>query len=110
MAIDPHTKYVVTITAEGKPSVGIECDDPLGAAEAVTRILQPYAEIDRPAVARPATAAAAQPAPDRPGQEPPLCGVHNLPMVGMTGKRGFFWSCHQRLPDGSWCGYKPPQR
>jgi hypothetical protein len=104
------TTYVVTITATGKPSVSIECYDPLGAAEAVSRILHTYAQIDLPAVARPATGAAAQPAPDRPNQESPLCGVHRVPMVGMTGKNGFFWSCHQRMADGSWCGYKPAKR
>jgi hypothetical protein len=44
--IAPRTKDVVAITAEGKPSVGIGCDDPLGAAEAVSRILCTDATIE----------------------------------------------------------------
>jgi hypothetical protein len=101
------TKYVVTITAEGKPSVSIECYDPLGAAEAVGRILQTYATIGAPAApeARPEP-----PRPEQPSSAPPVCGVHQVAMVGMTGKNGFFWSCHQRQDDGGWCGYKPPKR
>jgi hypothetical protein len=22
---------------------------------------------------------------------------------------GYFWSCNQKLEDGSWCPYKPPK-
>jgi len=81
---DTNTKYVVTITAKGKPSVSIECYDPLGAAEAVGRILRTYATIDTPAApeARPEP-----PRPEHPSSAPPVCGVHRVPMVGMTGGR-----------------------
>jgi hypothetical protein len=40
-------------------------------------------------------------------QEPPICAVHGLPMVKVQGKRGTFWSCHQKNEDGSWCSFKP---
>jgi len=40
-------------------------------------------------------------------QEPPTCEVHQLPMVRVEGRRGAFWSCHQRMPDGSFCSYRP---
>lgn len=33
----------------------------------------------------------------------PLCPVHNVAMKYRNGKRGPFWSCSQKLPDGSWC-------
>jgi hypothetical protein len=39
--------------------------------------------------------------------EPPICAVHHLPMVNVQGKKGAFWSCHQKLPDGSWCAFRP---
>lgn len=42
-----------------------------------------------------------------PDAEPPMCGVHEMPMVLMHGRRGDFWSCHEKNPDGSWCSYKP---
>jgi hypothetical protein len=39
----------------------------------------------------------------------PICAIHNAPMNWMPSKHGGgFWSCHVRLPDGSWCPYKPP--
>jgi hypothetical protein len=40
-------------------------------------------------------------------QEPPICGIHNLPIVKVQGNRGEFWSCHQKNADGSWCNYRP---
>lgn len=39
--------------------------------------------------------------------EAPICQVHQLPMVKVRGRRGAFWSCHQRLPDGQFCSYRP---
>jgi hypothetical protein len=44
------------------------------------------------------------------GEEPPICAVHNLPMVRVHGKQGDFWSCHQKNEDQTWCSYKPPIR
>lgn len=38
---------------------------------------------------------------------PPECGVHHIAMVLVQGKKGPFWSCHQKNFDGSWCSYKP---
>jgi hypothetical protein len=40
--------------------------------------------------------------------EAPLCRVHRTPMVWQQGRKGYFWSCHQRMADGqTWCSYKP---
>jgi hypothetical protein len=54
------------------------------------------------------SASQAQSSPVTTDQEPPLCGVHNIPMVWQKGKRGDFWSCHEKDPDGSYCSYRPP--
>lgn len=41
-------------------------------------------------------------------ETPPVCDVHKVPMVQVKGKSGsFFWSCHQKNADGTWCSYKP---
>ena len=40
-------------------------------------------------------------------RETPVCAVHNVPMVWQKGRRGFFWSCHERNADGSFCSYRP---
>src|SRR5438105_2639672 len=37
----------------------------------------------------------------------PMCEIHQIPMVRMKGKRGPFWSCHQKDEDGNWCDYRP---
>ena len=42
--------------------------------------------------------------------EPPICGVHQIPMVRVNGREGPFWSCHEKNEDGSWCSYKPNGR
>lgn len=37
----------------------------------------------------------------------PICAVHNTLMVSVQGKKGPFWSCHQKNSNGSWCNYRP---
>jgi hypothetical protein len=43
------------------------------------------------------------------GTDAPVCAVHNTPMVLQPGKRGSFWSCHERTADGGFCSYRPPR-
>jgi hypothetical protein len=44
-----------------------------------------------------------------PQQARPVCPVHGKPMWHQQGKHGWFWSCHQRDEDGSYCSYRPGQ-
>jgi hypothetical protein len=39
----------------------------------------------------------------------PMCLIHDRPMVLMHGRRGPFWSCHQKSKDGTWCDYRPDE-
>ena len=39
--------------------------------------------------------------------EPPICGVHDIPMVRVAGKNGPFYSCHERDAEGRFCSYRP---
>ncbi len=41
-------------------------------------------------------------------EETPTCAVHQVPMVRQ--KYGYFWSCHERNEDGSFCSCRPDQR
>jgi len=42
--------------------------------------------------------------------EPPICAIHEVPMVLVHGRKGDFWSCHEKMEDGvTWCSYRPPQ-
>ena len=45
--------------------------------------------------------------PFSPPPQAPRCEIHSTPMTQVQGKRGLFWSCHQRNLDGSWCSYRP---
>lgn len=38
--------------------------------------------------------------------EPPICGVHEIPMVRVEGKNGPFFSCHERDEQGRFCSYR----
>jgi hypothetical protein len=40
-------------------------------------------------------------------EEAPMCGVHHVAMVQVNGRKGPFWSCHERNSDGSFCNYRP---
>ncbi len=57
-------------------------------------------------------AAKAQGTP-QPTGEPPVCAIHGKPMewksgVSKTNGRPYgFWSCTEKLADGSYCPYKP---
>ena|SRR5438093_137580 len=46
----------------------------------------------------------------REAEEAHICEVHQIPMVRVEGKRGPFWSCHQRNADGRFCNLGPTFR
>ena len=51
----------------------------------------------------------AQSANDQTGNgNAPICPVHKVPMKYRQGKRGSFWSCAKKNPDGSWCDQTAP--
>jgi hypothetical protein len=70
--------------------------------------------ISRKAKPRPVAARAAA-GPDGSGanaddEAPPVCAIHKTPMAKRKSNKpggGSFWSCNQKLDDGSWCPYKP---
>ncbi len=37
----------------------------------------------------------------------PMCPNHNIAMALRNGQYGDFWACPTKLPDGTWCKYKP---
>ena len=53
---------------------------------------------------------AAQPAQGQ-GEETPICAIHHKPMQKRPSRQGgYFWSCSEKLDDGTWCPYKPKGR
>jgi hypothetical protein len=95
--------FQLSQTADGKPKVLILANDPYA-------ITVELGSIKTPPVYS-AAQSASIPVVEQPElseqPEEPICGVHQVPMKLMHGKRGAFYSCHERMPDGSWCNFRP---
>src|SRR5437870_3422127 len=102
-----QTTYTVTLATSGRHTVTVSGDDPAAVSTAVRawagNTLRMLTASRKPASAG-AEASADVPDPEH----PPVCGVHAIPMVLQQGRRGSFWSCHERNEDGSFCSYRPP--
>jgi len=97
--------YQVSLGSDGRPQVSVTSEDPKAARDAIPWLAQTYATLlkDAKAVPQPATTLLNQ----QGTEEPPVCAVHQVPMIRVSGRKGPFWSCHERLPDGRWCAFKP---
>jgi hypothetical protein len=100
-------QYQVSVTVSGVRKGTILADDPTTAQDAIALFAQRFGAA-APAMPTPAqqiqTAFARTTEPDR---HTPICAIHQLPMNLMHGKRGTFWSCHEKNSGGSWCTFKP---
>ena len=99
-----HTSYAVTLSTDGAHQITVRSDDPAAMKTAVLWAKATYEALLTRAHSVPPAPADAEPAEE---PAPPRCAVHQLPMARMQGKHGPFWSCHQRMADGSYCSYKP---
>lgn len=43
-------------------------------------------------------------------EEIPVCAFHKKPMTKVIGQYGEFWTCRNKMDDGTWCPYKPPKK
>lgn len=92
------TTYLVIAKMAGNFAMVGQTKDPTDTVEAVVR--------------RTAEKPSTSLGDDDPDAQPlraPLCGIHQVPMTLMHGRRGPFWSCHQKRSDGTWCDYKPAE-
>ena|SRR3712207_3628127 len=96
-----RTTYQVQMSTDGNHKVIVTIEDPGGTDAALAWARATYAKLMR---GDDSAEQAAGPAPE---EAPPTCGVHQMPMVKVNGRRGPFWSCHEKNPDGSWCSYRP---
>ncbi len=92
--------YQVTLSSAGAHSVSVTGDDPTEVNEALAWAKGLYLKLKT----LPSSKYAEQAQPEG---DPPLCPVHQVPMVWQHGRKGAFWSCHQKDADGSWCSFKP---
>jgi hypothetical protein len=103
--------FQVSVSIAGDRKATIEASDPTTAQDAIALFAQRFGATVRPAAPAVPTPveqiqAAFAPIADSESQMP-ICAVHQLPMKLVHGKRGPFWSCHEKNSDGSWCRYKP---
>src|ERR671931_644082 len=107
-----QAKYQITLCLNGNHQVSVAADDPTSVNEGLAWAKGIYLKLRERAAGSEADSASGQQTiyhevrPVERTAAPPLCAIHNQPMVKMNGKRGEFWSCHEKLPDGSWCPYK----
>jgi hypothetical protein len=114
--ISSESVYQVNLSVDGKHSVSVQSDDPAAVTEGLVWAKKTWGQLVRlpgKGVQTPTEEPveripqAVQSTPD--DEHPPACAVHQLPMIRVQGKKGAFWSCHQKNEDGSWCSYKPPK-
>ena len=102
-----NTTYQITLAVDGRHTVTVTTDDAADTKAALTCGRGLYeALVKCYGVPEPAPAVSPDGA-DAATAETPMCAVHEVPMVLMQGKRGPFWSCHERMADGSFCSYRP---
>ena len=104
----------MNLSVDGKHSVSVQGDDPAAVTEALVWAKKTWGQLVRlPGKGlQPLTSGEGEgndqtvgSPPDE--EQPPVCAVHDVPMVRVQGRKGAFWSCHQKNPDGSWCSFKP---
>jgi hypothetical protein len=105
-----QAKYQITLSVDGKHSVSVFGDDPASVKEGLAWARGIYLKLKERSEqqALPSTAEAVH-HDTSPSEQPPTCAIHQQLMTLVNGKRGEFWSCHEKLEDGSWCPYKPPK-
>ena len=93
--------YTVEMSTDGNHKVVVTIEDPGGTEAALAWAQATYDRLTRGSEAKD------MPAEPEVAEDVPQCSIHLQPMVRVNGKRGPFWSCHQKLSDGSWCTYRP---
>ena len=107
-----QVKYQVTLSLNGNHQVSVAADDPVAVKEALVWAKAVYDQLKERAgtsLAMPSPASNVYHHDITPPEPAPICAIHKQPMVRMNGRRGEFWSCHEKLDDGSYCPYRPPK-
>ena len=93
--------YQITLRVDGNHAVSVSGDDPVAMQDGLAWARGIHLKLKAHDVEQAGGVS---------DDEPPNCAVHNVPMVQVQGKKGPFWSCHEKNDDGSWCSYKTQGR
>ncbi len=107
-----NTTYQVTLSLDGAHTISVTSDEPAAMKTAVAWAKATYdalVEHDRTASTAVATDGHADDNAGGHADAAPMCAVHHTAMVRMQGRKGPFWSCHERMEVGRFCSYRPPQ-
>jgi len=85
------------MSTDGTHRVTVTVEDPGGIDAALAYAQGTYAKLMQPE---------RLPLTEPVDEAPPQCGVHHISMVLVHGRKGPFWSCHEKQFDGSWCNYR----
>lgn len=100
-----QTTYQITLSTGGKVAVTVTAEDPAEMKAALDWAQLAYKNlVDNQGKKGGQPQVQVQ---EQQEEETPICAVHQVPMVRVKGKYGYFWSCHERTEDGSFCSYKP---
>jgi hypothetical protein len=105
-----QARYQITLSLDGNHSVSVFGDDPTSVKAGLAWAKGVYDKLKERSQQQPlspSSTAEVSHHDSAPLEASVRCAIHKLPMVRMDGKRGAFWSCHEKLEDGSWCPYKP---
>lgn len=91
--------YEVTMSADGAHKVTVRIEDPGGTDAALTWARATHSKLMQSEANPPDTGNGLG--------DVPVCAFHRVPMAYMNGRKGPFWSCHEKNLDGSWCSYRP---
>jgi len=100
------TTYQITLSTGGKVAVTVTAEDPaeMKASLAWAQLAYKHLVDDQ---GKKEDQVKEDQIQEQPEEEVPICVVHNVPMARVKGRYGYFWSCHERNADGSFCSYKP---
>ncbi len=105
-----NTTYQVTLSVDGAHTISVTSDEPAAMKTAVAWAKATYdALVEHDRKASTAAVAAGKADDQAAADAAPICAVHQKAMVRVQGKRGPFWSCHERTADGAFCSYRPLQ-
>ncbi len=95
--------FQVILSTDGKHTVIATTDEFRLTAQAETWAKATYDKIAE----RYGLKGAVKPNGSQAVEEAPICAVHHVAMELVNGRKGPFYSCHERNPDGSFCNYRP---
>jgi hypothetical protein len=103
-----QAKYQITLSLNGNHQVSVFGDDPTSVKEGLAWARGIYLKLKERSDQQALSPSAEVVHHDISSEQAPTCAIHRKPMTWVPkGKRGPFWSCHEKLDDGSWCPYKP---